>query len=107
MALFKSNQRLAEELSRQPEYREGLKRAAEPARQQADLMARAARAPWMRRRGARRVVDIYEDADEVGIVNTDHAGHLQEFGSRNNPPHAPLRRGARAAGLRLEETGRP
>jgi hypothetical protein len=38
------------------------------------------------------------------IVYTDDvAGHLIEFGSAKNPPYAPLRRGAHAAGLRLDE----
>ena len=48
-------------------------------------------------------VRVYDDGDDIGVETTDFAGHIIEFGSVNNPPYAPLRRGARAAGLRLEE----
>lgn len=44
----------------------------------------------LRRRGAR-------------VMATDPFGHLVEWGSANNPPYAPLRRGVLAAGLRLDE----
>jgi hypothetical protein len=35
------------------------------------------------------------------VISDDPFGHLVEAGSVNNLPYAPLRRGARAAGLRL------
>lgn len=41
-------------------------------------------------------------ATRVRVGNTDYFAHLVEWGSVNNPPYAPLRRGVRAAGLRLE-----
>lgn len=47
---------------------------------------------------------VAEDGSSFG--NDDFAAHLVEYGSANNPPYAPLRRGARAAGLRLEEEGK-
>jgi len=37
------------------------------------------------------------------VINTDPFFHLVEWGSVNNPPYAPLRRGVTAAGLRLDE----
>lgn len=37
------------------------------------------------------------------VDNFDIAAHLIEFGSINNPPYAPLRRGAQAAGLRFAD----
>lgn len=37
------------------------------------------------------------------VATRDPFGHLVEWGSQNNPPYAPLRRGVRAAGLRLDE----
>lgn len=44
----------------------------------------------------------------VGTVgNTDIAAHLIEYGSKNNPPYAPLRRGVTAAGLRFADIGGP
>ena len=41
------------------------------------------------------------------VGNTDFFFHLTEFGSVNNPAYAPLRRGVRAAGLRLDEAAKP
>lgn len=41
------------------------------------------------------------------VLSTDPFGHLVEAGSVNNPPYSPLRRGARAAGLRLVEDPHP
>ena len=41
------------------------------------------------------------------VVTTDAFWHVIEFGSVNNPPYAPFRRGVRAAGLRLDDARRP
>jgi methyl coenzyme M reductase subunit C-like uncharacterized protein (methanogenesis marker protein 7) len=58
----------------------------------------------MRRPSSRPVVvDI--DVDEVRVVNTDYGAWIDEIGSVNSPPSAPLRRAVRAAGLRLTEHG--
>ncbi len=85
------------------DYRAGMLAIAQQAAQTVETFARQARAPWMPRTGARAVIVAEPTRTGARIVNTDHAGHLQEWGSRNNPPHAPLRRGVRAAGLKLEE----
>lgn len=84
-------------------YREGIAQAAEPARAAAEMNARQAGAPWMPRSGASSTVVIEVDEDGVALVNTDHGGHLMEWGGRNNPPHAPLRRGALSAGFDVVE----
>lgn len=55
------------------------------------------------RRGS---VIVEADARGVRVVNTDHGAHIDEYGSVNSPPYAPLRRGARRAGFRLEEHGK-
>ena len=47
-------------------------------------------------------VRVDRDGDTVRILSTDPFWHLIEWGSVNNPAYAPLRRGARAAGLRLD-----
>ncbi len=101
--MFVPNPDLVEQIKAQPEYGQALREVVEPAARAAESFARTAGEPWMPRRGAKGliVVDITEDG--ARITNTDHAAHLAEFGSRNNPPHAPLRRGARAAGLNLTE----
>lgn len=44
--------------------------------------------------------------DENLVGNEDPFFHLIEWGSVNNPVYAPLRRAARALGLRFEDTGR-
>lgn len=81
--------------------------AATVAKGFANTFAREFHAPWMPRRGHGQVVEVQQDADEVYLVNTDYAGVMEEFGSKNNPPHATLRRAVRAAGLELRETPRP
>jgi hypothetical protein len=99
---FIPNRAFAQELSEQDEHREGLKQVAESVKGPAEQFARAAGAPWMPRAG-HELIEVGEDAEGVYVANTDHGGHLTEYGSAKSPPHAPLRRGARAAGLRLDE----
>lgn len=100
---FRRNSRLAGQLARDPRYRLMIRAQAEVAAKYAETFARQARAPWMKRKGAQGTIEVTQDGDRTLIVNTDHAGHLQEWGSVNNPAHAPLRRGVRAAGFRLRE----
>jgi hypothetical protein len=99
---FRPNPNAEDELRSQPEYREGLKEIAEPARVEVAAAARAESGPWMPRQGE-EPIQVVDDEDGVYIVNTDYAAAIQEYGSARTPPHAPLRRGVRAAGLRLEE----
>lgn len=98
MALFRLNPNLARDLSGMPEVAEQIAKAAEPAREHAE---RFAGRPWMPRKGEAEQIEVVTEDGEVFLVNHDHAGHLKEYGSRNNPPTAPLRRGVQAAGLRL------
>lgn len=49
-------------------------------------------------------VAVDASGGEVRVITTDPFWHLIEFGSMNNPPYAPIRRGVRAAGLRLDES---
>lgn len=102
MTRFRANPRLREQIERQAAYQAGLAKLAESARDHAARFADAAGAPWMRR-GRQDTVVVDKSGDQVRLVNTDYAGHLQEWGGRNNPPHAPLRRGVRAAGLDLRD----
>jgi hypothetical protein len=41
------------------------------------------------------------------VGNTDPFAHLVEWGSVNNEPYAPLRRGVAASGLKLHEASKP
>lgn len=101
MNRFKRNPTVEAQLGRTPQYAASLIAAAVPAQRFAQTFAKQVGAPWMPRAGARETIVIDESPSGVRLVNTDHAGHLTEFGSRNNPAHAPLRRGVRAAGLRF------
>lgn len=51
-------------------------------------------------------VHVLEIAGRTYVRTNDFAGHMVEWGSVNNPPYAPIRRGVKAAGLRLEETNK-
>ena len=102
MSRFVPNRGFTDEIRKQAEHRQAIKEAAEVVSEHAGTFARQAGAPWMRRQSQTIVVST--DGDEVAVVNTDHAGHLMEWGGRNNPAHAPLRRAVRAAGLHFADT---
>lgn len=104
MKVFIPNKGFVAEISSQDDYREGLRAVAEDIKRHADPAAEAVGAPWMERKG-HETIEVGEDADGVYVANTDHAGHLIEWGSKNNPPHAVLRSSARAAGLDVDEDG--
>jgi hypothetical protein len=99
---FVPNRQFEAELRKEIEYRQALDQAAESVSDAASTFADQADAPWMRRQSD--TIVVVSDDEEVAVVNTDYAGHLMEFGSRNNPAYAPLRRAVRAAGLRLAGT---
>lgn len=107
MARFRRNPAFDTEIRHEPTFRAGIASEARPAQRFANAFAVAIGAGWMPQKGGTpETVTLVQDADGVRLVNTDHGGHLMEWGSVNNPPHAPLRRGARAAGLRLAEDPR-
>lgn len=98
--MFVPNPRLGAELTAQPEHREGLAEVAEDARAKAAGFAGL----LMPRPGVEQFV-VVDTGEELALVNTDHGAAIDEWGSaKNNPVNAPLRRGVRAAGLRLVET---
>ncbi|HET7588595.1 MAG TPA: hypothetical protein VFK14_00195 [Solirubrobacterales bacterium] len=53
--------------------------------------------------GGRRIV-VGEVEGDLAVINTNHGGHLEEWGLAHTPTYAPLRRGVRAAGLNLRES---
>jgi hypothetical protein len=101
---FVPNRHFAADLSGESEYREALETAADAVSSHATTFAEQAHAPWMRRQS--KTITVVSDGDEVAVVNTDYAGHLMEWGSKQNPAHAPLRRAVRAAGLHFEEASK-
>lgn len=101
--MFRPNPHLAEQLRVQPQFQVAMRVIAEPVRATAEAFSRAAGGPWMPRKGAKgpAVLDLTEDGARITL--TGHGDHLMEYGSRNNPPHAPLRRSVRTVGLKLTE----
>lgn len=98
---FIPNPNLLKALTEDPDYVKALKEAAAPAAAKAESFAHHA----MPRPGRRRV-EVVEQDGKVYIVNTNYGAHLEEFGTARSPVYAPLRRGARAAGLTLKETSK-
>jgi hypothetical protein len=94
--MFRRNPRAIAELRLDPKYRllrrAAARAAAEAARQVAPVGATGA---------YQRSIRVGEEGDVVAVTSSDAFAHLVEFGSVNNPAYAPLRRGARAAGLDL------
>ena len=99
---FIPNPAFPKQIEAEDEYREGVAKVAEDVKGQAEPMLRSIGAPWMPRKN-HDLLEVQDDGQNVYLVNTDHGGHLQEYGSKNNPPHAPLRRAAMAAGLEVDE----
>jgi hypothetical protein len=97
---YRPNPDFEEELTAEPEFGDGMRQQAEVARARAESLAPRI----MPRAGSPQAFQVQQDADGTYLVNTDHGGHLAEFGSVNNPPIAPLRRGVKAAGFRLVES---
>ena len=98
---FKKNPNFAEEMKGQHDHREALRAAAEEVAARASGFAAQAHAPWMKRQA--ETIEVMTDAEGVYVINTDYAGHLLEWGSKNNPPHAILRRAVQASGLNFKE----
>lgn len=97
MARFAPNPNLEDELAGDPGVR---RRVAAVAREAGEATRDVARS--LDGTGA------YEGSVEVRgarVLTRDGAGHLIEHGSVNNPPYAPLRRGAEQVGARYVDTG--
>lgn len=103
-AYFFPNPGFSTELLKEPDAIKGLKDAGEGIKRIADPMVRSAGGPWMPNKDGKETIEVVEVDGDVYVSNTDHGGHLIEWGSVNNPPHAPLRRAAMAAGTRLDES---
>lgn len=99
--MFRKNPHFEREVKRSPAYKRALANAAEPAAASARGIAHRIM-PSGRGQG----IHVDTSGDEPAIVNPDHGAHLDEWGSKNNPIFAPLRRGIRAAGLRFKALGR-
>lgn len=98
MTRFIRNPFFEREMSLDPRYLASLAAEAAKARAAAQAMApRGATGDFA------SSLEVARDEIEIVVRSSDPFAHLVEWGSRNNPAYAPLRRGVRAAGLRLEE----
>lgn len=95
---FLRNLRAHAQAERDPRFRAGLRTEAAQVQRHAQATVHSVM-PASRNPS----IEVQEDAEGVAVVNTDHGAHIDEYGSINNPPYAPLRRAVRAAGLRLDE----
>lgn len=100
--LFLPNPHLPADLMADEEFRQGLVESEQMA--EAKQLAETYAPKIMPRPGAPERIVATQDEDGVSLVNTDYGGHLAEWGSKNNPPLAPLRRAALGAGFRVEES---
>jgi len=98
MASFRPNRQARAQLARQPEHKAMLREQAERVKDSAERESPIGETGDYIDR-----FDIVELPTRMRVSNDDFAWHLTEFGSVNNPAYAPLRRGVRRAGLRLEE----
>lgn len=105
MRAFVPNKGFEAEIAGQADYTQGLLQIAEDIKVAAEAIGNDIGAPWMPRAG-HDTFEVGEDEDGVFVANTDHGGHLMEWGSANNEPHAPLRQGARTVGLDVDEAAR-
>lgn len=96
--VFIPNPNFLKELGEQDEYRAALQEQAEGAKSEIEAIA-----PRGETGDYSRSIIVVDDGHSVTVGSADPFAHLVEWGSANNPPYAPLRRGTRAAGLRLEE----
>lgn len=93
---FRPNPNLAAELETQG--RLALVEKAKRAATEADKRVHSA----MPRQHSGRVI-VGEVNGDVAVINTNYGAHLEEWGLAKTPLYAPLRRGVRASGLRLQE----
>jgi hypothetical protein len=94
---FEPNRNFLDELRREAAVRDVVEGKASEALDAAKGVARSI-----------RLTGAYERSlkvDGARLLTTDPAGHLIEWGSKNNPPHAPLRKAAEQVGAVYEDTG--
>jgi hypothetical protein len=95
---FRRNAEAEAELARDPAVVHELEQKALEARRKIELIAPSGPTGLYK-----RSIVVFRDGDAVAVGSTDFAAHLIEWGSVNNAPYAPIRRGVRAAGLDLHE----
>lgn len=95
---FVPNPNLERELSALAEYRDVLVEKAEDV---ADAARQVGHRIMPTGRGEQ--INVEAGAENVYVVNEDDGAAIDEWGSINSIPYAPLRRGTRMTGLELRE----
>ena len=95
MRTFVPNNDLQQELEQTPEYQGVLEQVANAAKVRAVAIAPEVTGAY------KRSVTVVNEQNRVFIATSDPFGHLVEYGSRNNPAYAPLRRAVQSIGLRV------
>lgn len=98
MALFVPNPGFVKEIMAEPDTQAAMEQSGAAIKANAERYADRI----MARNPQAFVVVTTEDG--TFVANTDYGGHLDEWGSATQEPNASLRRGAMAAGVRVEET---
>lgn len=97
---FRKNPNFDKELSAEEAFRQGMKTGPAAAIKSSVEQV----APTGATGNYADSIEVNELPDgSIVVATTDFAGHIVEWGSVNNPAYAPLRRGVRAAGARLDE----
>jgi len=98
---FLPNPTFLKQLQVEPETVQALEEAAEVVAAEANEL----RHRFMREEGAVLVRSESSRVHaDVYIVNTDPGGHMDEWGSKNNPAYAPLRTAVSNSGLEFQAT---
>lgn len=102
---WRPNPKLDAELAASPEMVSELRTVAAGVARVAETNIRQiTRQGFMPRGGDLVVVEEGHDGSVI-VLNTDHGGHLYEWGSINTPAYAPMRRAVRAVGLKFAAGG--
>jgi hypothetical protein len=96
--MFKANENFEKELIEEGDYLSGLASLLTGAIGVVRAMSPVASGKF------RDSIEVEIVDDEVRLGSGDPVAHIVEWGSVNNPPYAPIRRGVRAVGLRLDES---
>jgi hypothetical protein len=97
--MFIPNPRFLTDLQTERPYKEAMRGAVQQAADEANKVQNFI----MPARGGKAWIQPAEIDGEMHLVNFNHGGHIDEWGSKNNPPYAPLRTGVRRAGFDLIE----
>jgi hypothetical protein len=96
--MFTPNPFFERVLAAENKTRQAMEQAAKPAETEANRLTHD-----IMPKGIGKEIRLKWVDGDLYLVNYAHGGHIDEWGSKNNPPYAPLRTAVRRAGFDLEE----